>query len=197
VRVDNGYPWGSWGDLPPDLALWLIGLGIAVIPNPPRQPEKNGVVERSQGTAKSWAEPGHCATAAELQRRLTKMDAIQREEYPSIAGHSRLEVFPQLKHSGRSYSLTWERRAWCLERVLAELASYAVPRRVDSSGKVSVYNWNHYVGKLHKGKVVYVWLDPERCEWIFADEQGRQLRSHAAEELSRERIRSLTVTNRR
>jgi hypothetical protein len=29
-RVDNGVPWGSWGDLPTDLALWLIGLGVGV-----------------------------------------------------------------------------------------------------------------------------------------------------------------------
>ena len=39
------------------LALWLIGLGIEVIWNPPRCPQANGVVERSQGTGKRWAEP--------------------------------------------------------------------------------------------------------------------------------------------
>src|SRR5271157_1101411 len=27
IRVDNGTPWGSAGDLPTDLALWLFGLG--------------------------------------------------------------------------------------------------------------------------------------------------------------------------
>jgi hypothetical protein len=43
------------------------------------------------------------------------------------------------------------------------LAGYAAPRRVDSSGKVSVYNWNHSVGKTHQGSVVDVLLDPERC----------------------------------
>jgi hypothetical protein len=26
LRVDNGHPWGSWSDLPRDLALWVIGL---------------------------------------------------------------------------------------------------------------------------------------------------------------------------
>ncbi len=26
IRVDNGYPWGSTGDLPTELGLWLLGL---------------------------------------------------------------------------------------------------------------------------------------------------------------------------
>src|SRR5947209_9387768 len=98
-RVDNGVPWGSAGDLPTDLALWLIGLGIGVDWNPPRRPQDNGVVERSQGTAKRWAEPRACATAEELQRRLEEMDEIQRREYPSVRGRSRLEAFPGLAHS--------------------------------------------------------------------------------------------------
>src|SRR5262249_21021510 len=101
IRVDNGGPWGSGGDLPPDLALWLIGLGIDVHWNDPHTPEQNGVVERSQGTGKRWAEPGQCATVAELRRRLREMDAIQREDYPSIAGQSRAEAFPGLAHSRR------------------------------------------------------------------------------------------------
>jgi len=196
-RVDNGYPWGSWSDLPPDLALWLIGLGIQVICIPPRQPAKNGVVERSQRTAKSWAEPGQCATAEELRARLATMDVIQREEYPSLQGRSRWETFPELKHSGRPYSRTWERGHWSLELVLAELAGYAVPRKVDCSGKVSVYGRNYYVSKLHEGKVVYVLLDPERREWVFTDVAGRQLRSQPAADLTRERIMSLTVCQRR
>src|SRR5256885_693134 len=29
VRVDNGYPWGTSRDLPPELALWLIALAAA------------------------------------------------------------------------------------------------------------------------------------------------------------------------
>ena len=104
IRVDNGGPWGSAGDLPPDLALWLIGLGIAVHWNDPHTPTQNGVVERSQGTGRRWAEPGQCDSVAELQRRLRMMDAIQRDSYPSIGGQSRTTAFPGLRHSGRAYS---------------------------------------------------------------------------------------------
>jgi hypothetical protein len=197
LRVDNGVPWGSRGDLPTDLALWLIGLGVGVDWNPPRRPQDNGVVERSQGTAKRWAEPGACATAEELQRRLEEMDGIQREEYPSVRGRSRLEAFPELAHSGRAYTPAWEGEHWSLAAVGAHLAGYAVPRRVDKSGTVSVYNRTHYVGRIHERKTVHVMFDPEAGEWIFADEKGQQLRSRPAREISREAIMGLQVTHRR
>jgi hypothetical protein len=196
-RLDNGIPWGSAGDLPTDLALWLIGLGIDLTFNPPARPDKNGVVERSQGTGKRWAEPWTCRTPAELQRHLDKMDRLLREEYPSVAGRSRQAAFPGLAHSGHPYSKGWERRAWDLDKVLAHLAEYAVVRRVDKSGMVSLYNRTRYVGKAHAGKDIFVLLDPLRREWIFADTRGQQLRSQAAEEICRERILSLTVTHRR
>jgi hypothetical protein len=159
-RVDNGGPWGSSGDLPPELALWLVGLGVVMHWNDAQAPEQNGVVERSQGTGKRWAEPWQCATAAELQRRLHEMDAIQREAYPSIGGQSRAAAFPGLAHSGRRYSEAWERRHWDVQRVLAHLAGYAVVRRVDKNGDVSLYHRPHYVGCMHRGKDIYVMVDP-------------------------------------
>jgi hypothetical protein len=125
------------------------------------------------------------------------MDDIQRREYPSVGGRSRLEAFPRLSHSGRAYTPAWERGHWSLEAVGAHLSGYAVPRRVDKSGTVSVYNRNHYVGKIHQGKTVHVMFDPESNEWIFADEKGQQLRSRPANEISREAIMDLKVTHRR
>jgi hypothetical protein len=73
-------PWGSWGDLPTDLTLWLIGLEVGVDFDPPARPQDNGVVERSQGTAKRWGEPQSCYGPEELQRRPEDMDMIQRQE---------------------------------------------------------------------------------------------------------------------
>jgi hypothetical protein len=196
IRVDNGGPWGSDGDFPPDLALWLLGLDIAVHWNDPHSPTQNAVVERSQGTGQRWAEPEQCATVAELQRRLQAMDDIQRTAYPSIAGQSRVVAFPALRHSGRRYSWNWERRHWDHRLVLDYLAGYAVPRRVDKNGNVSLYHRPHYVGSMHRGKQVYVMVDPVRVQWVFTDEQGRQLRVQPAEELQAKRIRALTVANR-
>lgn len=196
-RVDNGCPWGSAGDLPPELALWLIGLGVELTWNPPRCPQDNGVVERSQGTGRRWAEPDRCRSVQELQERLNEMDHIQREEYPSVQGHSRLEAYPALSHSGRRYSVAWERRNWNLSQVAEHLAAYAVPRRVDRKGLLSLYNRNCYVGKQHGGKLVHVTFDPLRLEWLFLDDRGQHLHSHPAPEISRERIVKLQVLNRR
>jgi hypothetical protein len=104
IRVDNGVPGGSDDELPTELACWLIGLGVEVVFNPPRRPQANGVVERSQGVAKQWAKPHTCATAEDLQARLDEMDRRQRELYPVTPGRlSRGQAFPGLTHSGRAY----------------------------------------------------------------------------------------------
>jgi len=197
LRVDNGTPWGSAGDWPTDLALWLIGLGVAMIWNPPRRPQDNGVVERSQGTGKRWGEPRTCRDPDELQQRLDDMDRIQREVYPSIEGRSRWQAFPELPHATRSYSKAWEKRAWDVGLVLAHLADYSVTRRVDRKGQVSVYNRNHYVGKQYSGQGIYVVLDPVDQEWIFTTTEGMQLRRKVAEEITRDRIVNLQVSHRR
>ena len=141
---------------------------------------------------------GHVTNKAkELQRRLKDMDVIQREEYPSLHGRSRLAVYPGLKHSGRADSRQWERQHWRLDLVLEHLAGYAVPRQVDISGSVSVYNKTYYVGKRYTGKMVYVSVDPSRREWLFRDAQGNHVRTQPAEQLCQERIVTLTVSDRR
>ena len=197
LRLDNGIPWGAMVDLPSELTLWLLGLDIGIMFNPPRRPQDNGVIERSQGTGKRWAEPGACANATELQRRLQDMDVIQREEYPSLQGRSRLAVHPRLQHSGRAYSRKWERQHWRLDLVLDHLAGYAVPRQVDTSGSVSIYYKTYYVGYRYTGKTVYVSVDPFRREWLFRDAQGNHVRTQPAEQLCRERIVRLRVSDRR
>jgi hypothetical protein len=77
------------------------------------------------------------------------------------------------------------------------LAGYALVRKVDQNGDVSLYHRPHYVGIWHRAKRVYVMVDPQRVEWIFADDKGQQLRVQPAEELHAARIQSLTVANRR
>jgi hypothetical protein len=197
LRVDNGQPWGSRSDLPPVLALWLIGLGVAVIWNDPRRPQQNGVVERSQGTAKRWAEPHACHTPAELQARLDADDRLQRERYPVARGRSRWELFPELAHSGRAYREADEAGAWCLGRVRDHLAEIAVPRRVDSQGKISIYNRNVYVGVKYASQGVWVQFDPGRGEWLINDEAGHQLRTQPAPEIGAESIRGLRLSGRK
>lgn len=197
VRVDNGCPWGATGELPTELALWLFGLEVGVIWNEARCPQQNGVVERTQGVSKGWAEPWTCADADELQRRLEWSDDLQRNQYPSIDGRSRTVAFPQLAHSGREYSWSWERRHWSLELALTHLAEYVVVRRVGRDGKVSLYDRGHWVGKQWTGQTLYVSLDPELREWIFAAEDGREIRRRPATELTHANLVGLRVARLR
>jgi hypothetical protein len=195
-RVDNGWPWGSRGEFPTDLSLWLIGLGIGIHRNNPGSPQENGVVERSQGTSTRWCEPGTCQTPEELQDRLVRMDRMYRDVYPYRNRRSRMETFPGLAHSGRPYDPASETTLWDWSRVTEHLAGIVPLRRVDQSGRVSVYNHNHYVGRLHHGKDVYVMYDPDSNEWVFADRDGRQLNRRPAVQLSPERVMSLNVSQR-
>jgi hypothetical protein len=197
LRVDNGAPWGSSGDLPTDLELWLKGLAVGLECNPPRSPQDNGIVERSQGTAKQWGEPGQCDTPEEFQRRLNLMDLIRREEYPSLGGRSRLEAYPGLANSGRPYTPQWEETDWDFEAAAAHLAGYAARRLVSRTGKISVYNKNYHVGVIHSKKHVYLTFDPDTIEWVVSDEEGRQLSRKPSTEISRENIQALRVTHRR
>jgi hypothetical protein len=197
VRVDNGTPWGAPGGLPTGLALWLAGVGVRVAHIPPRRPQDNGVVERSQGTGKRWAEPSRCGSAAELQRRCDEADERQRERYPYRDGRSRAEVFPGLRHSGRAYSAAWEQGHWSLAMAEALLSEALVERQVDSVGCISLYSRNVYVGRSWAGAEVWVRYDPQGHRWMVSDSEGRLLQHQAAPEICRERIRGLTATDSR
>jgi hypothetical protein len=188
LRVDNGVPWGSFNDLPTFFALWVVGLGVQWHWNAPRCPQQNPKIERSQGTGKRWAEPSRCRSVAELQQRLDEADRLHREAYPTRAGGSRLELFPDLRHSGRSYTRAWEEQTWDLRRVEEHLAEYVAVRRVGNGGSVGVYDQARYVGRQYTGQSVQVQYDPQAHGWIIADAQGRELRRHAAPEISRETL---------
>lgn len=197
LRVDNGYPWGSTGEFPPEMALWLIGLGIEMVWIPPACPQQNGVVERAQGTGQNWVEPQTCRCVAELQQRCDALDRRQRERYPYRGRQSRWDVYPGLAHSGRKYSRRGERSSWEASKVWEVVSQQVVQRQVDASGSISLYNRTRYVGKPSIGKQVYVSLDPSGPTWVIADEAGNELRTHAAEELTAERICSLSVACRK
>ena len=158
--------------------------------NPPRQPQYNGVVERSNRLVKDWAEPETCHSAHELERRINREDAIQREEYPALAGRTRQEAFPALRTPRRTYTLSWENRHWDLELVKEFLSHYAVPRRVDGSGKIGLYGGKLYVGTRHKRTDVLLHFDPTRVEWIVSDRQNHQLTRVPAEGITKRSLRN-------
>ena len=191
IRVDNGTPWGSTGDWPTALALWWIAWGIDVIWNPPRQPQKNGVVERSQGTGKRWAEPYTRRSAKELQQRIRACDHLQRTLYPLASGLPRWEHYPALQSPHPDAP-----RHWDFSRVLNHLASYRIERQVNACGQMSIYGRNHYVGTKYKKEKVWVLFDPETAEWVFTDLGGNELTRHASE-ITSGSVKALNITYRR
>ncbi|MGO9464949.1 MAG: hypothetical protein ACLQIB_08130 [Isosphaeraceae bacterium] len=191
VRVDNGNPWGSCGDLPTPVALWLIGLGIGGIWNPPRRPQDNGVVERSQGVAWNWAEPDRCHDVAKLQRRLDEEDRVQRESYPYGSFRSRLEAYPNLRHSGWPYNLGWERAKWSWKVVLDQLAGVIMPRRVDCSEKIGLYHEKLDVGTVIRGREVVVHFDAVEAMWVISDRSGVELCRRPLTQLNAATLRKL------
>jgi hypothetical protein len=199
LRLDNGYPWGSGHDLPPGLALWLLGLGIQVIWNRPRHKQGNAVIERAHGVCQDWVEPATCATSAELQARLDRFTTLQREAYPVQGGRSRLAAYPALAAGGRPYLATREAELWDERRVWAWLTARIWTRRVDQVGRISLYNRAVRVGRAWAGTTVTVQLvvRPAGPTWLIRAADGTALGEPPAPELTRERIRSLTVARRR
>lgn len=191
LRVDNGNPWGSWGDLPTPLALWLVGMGIGVTWNPPRRPQDNGVVERSQGVAYNWAEPDRCHDWEELQRRLDEEDRVQRESYPYGSFQSRSEAYPDLAHSGQRYSVAWERSEWSWEKVLTYMSGVMVHRRVDGWGKIGLYHTKPYVGLVNKNRDVIAQLDASTVEWVISDPSGAELCRRPLDQIDEAKLRRL------
>jgi hypothetical protein len=112
------------------------------------------------------------------------MDRLDREVSPYRDRQSRAAVFPALAHSGRPYTPTAEPTLWEWSRVAAHRSAWAVVRRVDQRGQVSLSNRGHYVGQIHQGKDVYVMFDPDLNEWVFADRDGRQLRRRPADQIN-------------
>jgi hypothetical protein len=194
LRVDNGHPWASRGDLPTELGLWLAGLGVAVVYNPPRRPQANGVVERSQEVGQRWADTGRLASAEAVQAEIDAVDRHQREAFPDPE-HSRAALFPALAHSGRAYEPAREAESWRIERVRAALAAYAVVRRVNARGLVSVYGRNHYVGRRHAGLAAYVRFDEAAGDWLFELAGGPAI-GRAAAGITYEAILAREITER-
>jgi len=197
VRVDNGYPWGTPRDLPSETALWLIGLGVEPIWNPPARPTCNPKVERCNGLTQQWGELHTCHGPRQAARRLEWACRVQREEYPAIRGRPRIEAFPALRIPRRTYRPARERGLWELARVDAFLARGCWLRRADCNGKVSIYGHGRSVGRCWARRDLVVRFDaPTRC-WIISRTDGRPIARLPAIELTRERILGSRVSRRR
>jgi hypothetical protein len=197
TRVDNGYPWGTPRDLPSELALWLIGLAVEPIWIPPGQPTCNSKVERSNGLTQQWGELHACNDCEEAARTLAWVAQVQREQYPSIQGRTRIEVFPQLRMPRRVYRRRQEKAFWDLGRVDAFLAQGCWRRHADGNGVISIYGHGRAVGRAWARRELAVRYDASSRCWSVSNQEGELIKQFPANELTEERIRNLDVSRRR
>lgn len=193
LRVDNGVPWGNPGDLPSALALWLIGLGIDMHWNHPRQPHENGKIERFNGLIDQWGEPSQCANWRTWQARLRWLVQLQRERYPSVAGLSRVQAFPQLLIPRQLYHAAHEDASWDFQRVKDFLAQQTWPRKISPYGLISIYHRDYRVGKAFAHQFVSLHFDPLSAEWFIINDAGDVLKRWEALEIIPQRIKTLSV----
>lgn len=197
VRVDNGFPWGAPRDMPTELALWLLGLGVEPILNPPGRPTCNPRVERCNGVTQQWGELHRCADYRQASRTLARVARIQRDEYPAIRGRSRSEVFPELYTPRRAYRQAAEGATWDLSRVDAFLAGKLWRRRVDCNGRISIYGHGRTVGRAYARQEVSMRSEASSRCWVVFDDHGNMIKQLPVTELTRERIMALAVSRRR
>ena len=105
--------------------------------------------------------------------RLQREALIQRERYPSIAGMSRMEAYPELRHSGRPYDPAEERQMWDLARVYQFLAVGVYHRRANPRGFIYVYGWSRGLGRAHCGKRSSCVLTPDHESGLLATIKAR------------------------
>lgn len=191
-RVDNGHPWGGSGDLPPVLALWLMGLGIKVVWNHPHHPQENGCVERSHGVSKAWGEPQQCLSLEEFRQHLHQVIRLQQSSYPSIDGKPRTVAYPELNKVVRPYQLEQEAACWSLLPITQFFAQGLWWRRVEKYGTISFYQYRYRVGRSYARQIVSIHFDLQAHQWVICNQQGQEIIRHSAHPiLSVERIRAL------
>ena len=196
LRIDNGAPWATQSDVPSALALWLIGLGIKVLVNRPRQSTDNGIVERNHGVLANWVEAKEAPSLEAFARQLSWASQMQREVYPAIGAKNRLEAYPGLQKNERTYQVERETELWQIQRVETYLATKLWARRVDKVGRISLFSSDYSVGRKYRGQTLQIRYDLQSHDWLIENEQGLLLKRYPCQEISLENIQNLSLAKR-
>jgi len=151
--------------------LWLVGLGVQPIINRAYRPTDNAMVERSHRTWKSDVlVGGRFVDLVAVQTRSDQALEDRRVYLPSrhrgCQGQPPAVAFPQLMRPRRAYHPHQERALFDLRRVDRYLAQWEWRRQVDVTGKISLADRNHRVGRQYRGQVVKVHFDPRTREFV-------------------------------
>lgn len=180
IKVDNGRPFGDpqREGLPP-LALWLIGLGIAVVWNRPRTPQDNAKVERAQGTLSRWTEYTLLQTTQQLQDALQREGQFYNEVFRDRRKNhtTKLERHPSLKHSGRPF----DAGDFDEQRIAAFVSEGRWQRTVSRNGQITIGGQTFSVGQCYARQSVQVTLDPVERVWVVSNTDGKRLAQSPAQ----------------
>ena len=173
IRMDRDplFIGSSHFDWPGTLLLWLVGLGIQPIINRTYRPTDNAMIERAHQTWYRDVLAGRpfCDLAA-LQAASDQALADRRLQLPSrhpgCDGRAPAVAFPDLGCARHPYQVDREHQLFDLMHVDAYLAQWEWRRQVDSMGKISLANRNHYVSKRYRRQVVKVRFDPATRTFI-------------------------------
>ncbi len=102
---------------------------------------------------------------------------------------------PELRHPKRPYTRKQEAELFDMQRVYSYLSQWEWERKVDTTGCISVANFNRQVSNDHVGQVVKVRFDPETKLFIVRAADGSELRRFTLPIISKEHILGPGVHN--
>ena len=192
IRTDNGSPLGVPSRaIIPIMSLWLAAWGIKHILNRPRRPTDNPNVENNQRTSARWAEVYQCQDHIEMETQLDQVCVHQRDFFKvsRLGKVTRKELYPKLYDNPRKLDLNDfdEQKAYQL------LAQAIYPRKVSSSGVITIYDKPFSVGRKHRGLITFVTFSPKDLAWICLDHNKQILKVLPDPRFSKENLYNLTV----
>jgi transposase InsO family protein len=168
LRMDRDPLWvGSTRmEWPGTVLLWLVGLGIQPIVNPPGKPTDNAQIERLNRTWNQHVYRGQETLDPQaLQQATDQAWQDRRQALPSNNRHCRrrppLVAFPELLTAERPFHPDLETKVFEMERVYAYLSEWQWERKVDKTGSISVADFNRLVSRDHYRQIVKVRFDPQ------------------------------------
>ena len=160
---------------PTRLHQWLLALGVSLHFGRPRQPQDQGVTERSH---QLWA-----AQALEGQQYDDWQQLYhflrQRRDFlnchlpcATLGEQPPLQAYPEAMHSGRPYRPEWEMQLLDLSRVHAYLAQGRWFRLVSKDGTFSLGGHVYYIGPRWARQQVEISFDPESQSIVCFNPRG-------------------------
>ena len=183
------------------LLLWLVGLGITPVINRPHRPTDNAQIERGNRTWNEHVYIGNEQTALpELQQCTNQAWQDRREALPSrnpnCHGLPPLVAHPELRQPRHPYESNQEADLFSMERVYTYLSQWEWERKVDTTGCISMADFNRRVGRDYVGQVVKVRFEPETASFVARAVDGSEICRFTLPVISEKYILGQGVHNR-